>query len=146
MKKKQELFDPENTNIAHAIMAETDPKVIKQWGRKVNNFDPRVWDKHKYEVMMTALLLKFSQNDDMGAILLSTGDNDIEEASPFDYIWGTWKNNTGQNLLGKALCYARQENMCRSWLQSSWDWLCSQRPHLPTGNSDYTSRPSELKS
>jgi hypothetical protein len=38
MKKKQELFDPSNINLAKKIMEEQDPSKIKLYGRKVKNF------------------------------------------------------------------------------------------------------------
>lgn len=108
MKKKQELFDPHNNDIAKAIMCANNPKLIKKLGRKVKNFDAEVWDNNKYEVMMSALLLKFSQNSNICQMLLDTNDAYIEEASPFDYVWGTGQNGKGCNLLGQALMETRE--------------------------------------
>lgn len=107
MKKKQEIFDPDNTELAAKIMASRNPVAIKMMGRKVRNFDGKVWDNHKYEVMMSALLLKFSQNPDFLKILLDTQGLYIREASPRDKIWGSGKDGRGQNLLGFALMEVR---------------------------------------
>jgi ribA/ribD-fused uncharacterized protein len=63
---------------------------------------------------------KFSQNEELGLFLKSTGDAVLVEASPRDCIWGiglgqdnpraldpvTWR---GQNLLGFALMDVREK-------------------------------------
>lgn len=107
MKKKQELFDPHNEELARAIMTSENPKQIKMLGRKVKNFDDKIWKVNRYEVMMSALLLKFSQNDDIRVVLMNTKDEYIQEASPYDYVWGIGKSGKGQNLLGNALMEVR---------------------------------------
>ena len=61
---------------------------------------------------------KFSQNAELKAFLIATGDSVLVEASPYDNVWGislredderakhprTWQ---GQNLLGFALMDVR---------------------------------------
>ena len=108
-----------DTEVFQQIIDSKDPKTIKALGRKVKNFNPSVWDKVKYDIVVKGNLAKFSQNPELKKFILSTGDAMIVEASPKDNIWGiglaeddpkaldpaTWK---GQNLLGKALMDVRE--------------------------------------
>jgi ribA/ribD-fused uncharacterized protein len=105
---------------ADAILAGSDmhPAVHKKMGRHVSGFSDALWDKYKVDIVNTATLLKFTQNPKLKELLLSTGDKIIVEASPFDQIWGIGytkemaldnAQNWGQNLLGKAIMWARTE-------------------------------------
>jgi ribA/ribD-fused uncharacterized protein len=101
---------------ANAILNVEHPRDAKKIGRKVSNFDNEEWAKVRYERMLRAVTLKFKQNPDLKAVLLSDEykDKHFVEASPFDEIWGIgydenhvfaddetkWK---GLNLLGKCL-------------------------------------------
>jgi len=60
------------------------------------------WEDIKYKVMVDALIYKATQHQDIKEILMNTGDEILEEASPKDAIWGTGKDGKGLNLLGKA--------------------------------------------
>lgn len=88
MKRKQELFDPENEAVAVAILRAKAPSVAKKLGRQVKNYDDDVWSEHRYEVMLEALKLKFSSGETLTAKLLATGDKSLYEASRPDAIWG----------------------------------------------------------
>lgn len=139
MKKKQETFDPQNERLAKAIMTAATPSRAKALGRTVQNYDDDVWQTQRYGVMLQALKLKFSSNDDLRSRLLATGDKTIYEASHRDAIWGIglginkiaemfreihWFRESGEvplsiqessfgtNLLGKALMETRE------WLRS----------------------------
>ena len=68
--------------------------------------------------MVDILKLKFSQNQELKTLLLSTDDSILVEASSYDNIWGIGLNESdakntkmedwpGQNLLGKALMEVR---------------------------------------
>lgn len=116
MAKKAELFG--DTDIAAEIVANPDPKSVKQLGRMIKNFDVAAWNDHKYEIVAEGNLHKFTQHEDLKNYLLSTGSDIIVEASPVDAIWGigmaendkninnpnNWK---GENLLGYALMDVR---------------------------------------
>lgn len=94
-------------------------KKIKALGRKVAKFDAERWDASKFEIMKKGLYAKFSQDEGLKQILLSTSHNTLAEASANDKIWGIglstkspavkdkskWK---GQNLLGRALMQVRK--------------------------------------
>lgn len=69
------------------------------------------WEAVKYEVMMAGLRVKFDY-DPFRKALLATGDVNIAEDSPTDFIWGIRDGKgglTGRNLLGKALMELRTE-------------------------------------
>ena len=118
MAEKARLFGDEE--VEEEIMNTSDPKLMKALGRKVRNFDPQVWDKLKYSIVLNGNYYKFTQNKEMMDFLLSTGDKILVEASPMDTIWGiglgkdnekahniaSWR---GKNLLGFALMEVRDE-------------------------------------
>jgi ribA/ribD-fused uncharacterized protein len=69
------------------IMKSHDPSTQKATGKKVRNFDKDKWEKVCRKIVYDANYAKFSGGT-MKAILLSTGDKEIVEASPTDTIWG----------------------------------------------------------
>lgn len=90
------------------------PNVAKRHGRCLD-LRPD-WEKVKYQLMVEVCYAKFSQNIELGNILLSTGDEEIIEntTSWHDNIWGNCEctrcvNRVGQNLLGKALMEVRDK-------------------------------------
>ena len=116
MAKKAELFG-DIASMREILDSET-PNDAKMLGRKVKNFDFQLWMAHCSRIVEQGNYLKFSQHEDLWAILNGTGDKILVEASPFDTIWGigmkyneqgirnpyNWK---GQNLLGYALMEVR---------------------------------------
>lgn len=111
MYHKAVLFQDEDTS--RDILRSKSPRTIKMLGRKVRNFDEKVWKKHREEIVEQGNYLKFSQNPGLRKILLSypIGVNFVE-ASPKDRIWGIGygekdalenKSNWGLNLLGKII-------------------------------------------
>lgn len=118
MAGKAKLFNDYEV-LGQILKAET-PNEAKSLGRKVKNFDPKLWDEHKYEIVKQGNLLKFSQNEGFKEFLLSTEDKILVEASPYDKIWGIGMLETdpraknpsqwnGENLLGFALMEVRDE-------------------------------------
>ena len=92
-----------------------DPKIAKNLGRMVKNYDDKVWNEKRYQVMVDANMLKYSQNKELKELLLSKefeGKHYVE-ASPYDGIYGIRcseqearddeSNWNGRNLLGKVL-------------------------------------------
>ena len=113
-------FAPENKLILDQIMAQTDPLRIKNFGRKIPNFNEEIWTTVKYNIMVDGLRLKFSQNENLKNKLMLTKDKMLYEASPYDSIWGIGltgykamnlqpNSYRGQNLLGLALMEVRSE-------------------------------------
>lgn len=118
MAGKARLFN--DRKILEKILLSKNPNEVKSLGRKVKNFDPKLWDEYKYEIVKKGNFLKFSQNPKLKAFLLSTGDKILVEASPYDNIWGIGMLESdsrvldpslwnGENLLGFALMEVRDE-------------------------------------
>ena len=118
MAQKAALFEDEE--VEKEILATTDPKTMKALGRKVRNFDERVWNKVKYSIVLAGNYYKFVQNEAMRDYLLSTGDKVLVEVSSYDKVWGiglsakdeyacNHKQWRGENLLGFALMEVRDE-------------------------------------
>ena len=117
MAKKAKLFNDEK--VYDMIMSEEYPSEQKRLGKMVSNFNQVVWDKHKFDIVVNANYLKFTQNEMLKESLSSTGDKTIVEASPYDTIWGIGlscdddkildeSNWQGENLLGKAIMKVRK--------------------------------------
>lgn len=116
MAKKALLFN--DIDSYNEILSLTNPYKIKALGRRVKNFDQKIWDEYKEDIVFKGNLLKFSQNQELCKELLATENKEIVEASPTDIIWGIglaetdpdiydkskWK---GTNLLGKAIMKVR---------------------------------------
>ena len=67
------------------------------------------WEQVKYGIMKDALRYKVQQNHDVKKALLDTGEEEIAEDTPYDYIWGLGADGSGKNLLGKAWMEIREE-------------------------------------
>jgi len=67
------------------------------------------WERVKDDVMRRAVRRKFEAHDDIRAVLLSTGDEEIIEDAPRDYYWGRGADGSGKNMLGKILMEVREE-------------------------------------
>ena len=65
------------------------------------------WEKVKCDVMMKALIAKFTQHDDLKAILLGTGTRLLVEHTSNDHFWGDGGDGSGKNNLGKLLMKVR---------------------------------------
>jgi ribA/ribD-fused uncharacterized protein len=118
MASKASLFG--DMEIMEKILETPSPANVKKLGRKVKNFDPAIWEKHKYSIVVTGNVQKFAQHPALKSFLLNTGDKVLVEASPMDAIWGigmsvehptvndpsSWR---GENLLGYALMEARDQ-------------------------------------
>ena len=107
-------------NVAFQILQFDDPKIHKNLGRQVENFDSVRWDQVKEFIVYQACKCKFTQNRDLMQLLLDTNGTELVEASPYDTIWGIGmhadepgvedsNNWRGQNLLGKILTKLRKD-------------------------------------
>lgn len=116
MANKAALFNDDKT--LKEILNTKDPKKAKALGRVVENFDAGIWDQHKYQIVVQANYLKFSQNQEFKKFLCSTNQKILVEASPYDRIWGIGMLESnpksenpllwnGENLLGFALMEVR---------------------------------------
>ncbi|HEX9063368.1 MAG TPA: NADAR family protein [Clostridia bacterium] len=118
MAEKARLF--EDDEVLNEIMESKHPKQIKELGRKVKNFNEKVWEQKRYSIILNGNYAKFIQNERLKEFLLGTKNRVLVEASPYDKIWGIGKsaddehiNNPlewkGLNLLGFALMEVRDE-------------------------------------
>jgi len=103
---------------AKKILRSNNPKEQKQLGRKVKNFNERVWNHKKVSTVYWGNELKFKQNEECKSQLMETVKTTLVEASPYDKVWGIglskrdkrahdrceWK---GLNLLGEILTLIR---------------------------------------
>lgn len=117
MYKKALLFG--DLEMGFEILQTVDSSVIKQLGREIRGFDNTVWDAQKENIIYEGLYAKFSQNEDLKNLLLSTKNTLLAECAVKDRIWGIglsmkdpnrlnpskWR---GQNLLGKLLMKVRE--------------------------------------
>jgi N-glycosidase YbiA len=98
------------TREAHdMIRAQRGPGDAKRQGR-MTPLRPD-WEESKYEIMMCGLRVKF-RDSFYRAELLATGNREIAEDSPTDFVWGIRDESGGlggQNLLGRALMELRSE-------------------------------------
>ena len=69
----------------------------------------RDWESVKEEVMLEALRAKFTQHEDLKAILLGTGDALLVEHTTNDSYWGDGGDGSGKNRLGQLLMKVREE-------------------------------------
>jgi ribA/ribD-fused uncharacterized protein len=116
MYHKAVLFGDEET--AHRILEETEPRLHQALGRRVQGYAHETWCAFREDVVFAGNVLKFSQNEDLRALLMATGDKSLVEASPVDRVWGIGlgeddparadeKNWRSLNLLGKILTRVR---------------------------------------
>jgi len=65
------------------------------------------WESIKDNVMRDAVLAKFTQHEDLKALLLSTGDAKLIEHTENDSYWGDGGDGKGKNKLGQILSEVR---------------------------------------
>ena len=70
MAEKARLFGDEE--MLRAILQCETPRDAKAFGRKVNGFDPKTWDEHKFDIVVRGNLAKFEQNAELGRFLSGT--------------------------------------------------------------------------
>jgi len=116
MAAKARLFHDDVT--LEKVVQAPAPAAAKALGRTVRGFSEERWAAARYEIVVAGNLAKFSQHEDLGRYLASTGDRVLVEASPLDRVWGIglaedderarapsrWR---GRNLLGFALMEVR---------------------------------------
>lgn len=69
----------------------------------------RDWESVKDQLMLEAVRAKFTQHDELKAILLGTGDARLVEHTENDSYWGDGGDGSGKNRLGQILMQVREE-------------------------------------
>jgi ribA/ribD-fused uncharacterized protein len=117
MHGKAVLFGDLDT--AARILACRTPFQAKNLGRQVAGFSEDLWERERFEVVVSANLPKFAGIPALRAFLSGTGDSILVEASPVDLVWGNGLEEShpfardpsrwpGMNLLGFALMEVRK--------------------------------------
>lgn len=104
--QKANLFNDKSAKIA--ILNTPDPLQAKRIGQDVINFDPKAWDAVAEKHIANGMYLKFSQHPDLKEKLLATGNEDLQEANPYDNKYGIGRDGKGQNRTGKCLMRVRE--------------------------------------
>ena len=87
------------------------PRDALDFGRKkeVTRWMRPDWDAMREHVMYTVLKEKFTQNHELGELLINTCNATLYEHTSNDSFWGDGGNRMGQNKLGKLLMKLRSE-------------------------------------
>jgi ribA/ribD-fused uncharacterized protein len=97
----------QNERDRQEIIDAPSPHEAAQRGRDRSRPLRKDWEQIKDTIMFTAIALKAQQNPHFKEKLIGTGDAEIVEDSPIDGYWGTGKDGTGKNMLGKLLMELR---------------------------------------
>ena len=117
MYQKALLFN--DTEIAVKIIRTDDAYEVKQLGRLVSGYNDHIWSGVRQIAVYEGLAAKFTQNEELKQMLLSTGDAVLAECAVKDRVCGIGLSMTdperfdigkwkGQNLLGYALMKVRE--------------------------------------
>ena len=69
----------------------------------------RDWESVKDSIMLEVLRAKFTQHNDLRALLHSTGDAKLVEHTANDSYWADGGDGSGRNMLGRLLLRVRDE-------------------------------------
>jgi ribA/ribD-fused uncharacterized protein len=92
-----------------AIRKASKPSEAASMGRDRKRPLRRDWESVKEGVMLDALRAKFTQHEELKAILLGTGDAVLVEHTAKDSYWGDGGDGSGKNRLGQLLMKVREE-------------------------------------
>ncbi|WP_260709531.1 NADAR family protein [Dactylosporangium aurantiacum] len=85
------------TRHAELIRRTATPLRAAELGRDRSRPLRRDWERVKGDVMRRAVTAKFTAHDDIRAVLLDTGDEEIVEDTGTDHYWGRGRSGTGKN-------------------------------------------------
>jgi len=84
------------------------PKLATNLGRSREIPIRTDWEEIKNNVMRKAVLKKFQTHESLKEMLVSTGNEQLVEAAPGDYYWGSGADGSGKNMLGIILEEVRE--------------------------------------
>jgi ribA/ribD-fused uncharacterized protein len=85
------------------------PRAAADMGRSRKLPLRRDWESVKDQVMLEAVRAKFTQHEDLKALLLGTGNALLVEHTVNDRYWGDGGDGSGRNMLGQILMRVREE-------------------------------------
>jgi N-glycosidase YbiA len=84
-------------------------RLIKgSWFAKNGKVPRADWQDVKVDLMRLGDQAKYTQNPELAALLLATGDAELIEEAENDAFWGTGKNGIGLNWAGRILMEIRE--------------------------------------
>lgn len=96
-------LDPQ---VKNKFTGDLKPNQAKVLGREIQLRSD--WESYKVLAMTKVLTAKFVQNNDLGDLLVSTGERYIEETNDWnDKFWGADVFGAGDNMLGNVLMHVR---------------------------------------
>lgn len=101
----QKFAEPQHQE---AIRKTASPMIAARMGRDRKKKLRSDWESVKVSVMREAVLAKFTQHEDLRALLLSTGDAKLVEHTERDSYWGDGGDGSGKNMLGRILMETRE--------------------------------------
>lgn len=99
----------ENMEYKELIRKSNSPKRASELGKSKEQTIKSNWNDIKIDVMTEAIRLKFNQNTNIKATLLTTNNKLLIENSPYDNFWGIGRTGVGINYLGTILMRIRKE-------------------------------------
>lgn len=99
----------EDAAYCEQIRLANSPMIAARLGRSRAHPLRADWESIKDDVMRRAIRAKCAAHPKVGALLLSTGEQELVEQTTGDYYWGCGKNGSGQNKLGLILMEVRAE-------------------------------------
>ncbi|HYT88684.1 MAG TPA: NADAR family protein [Gemmataceae bacterium] len=97
------------TEYEEAIRKSKSAAKAKGMGRTRKYRLRRDWEQVKDAIMREGVLAKFTQHEDIRAVLLGTGDAVLVEHTRADDYWGDGGDGHGKNKLGKILMSVREQ-------------------------------------
>lgn len=98
-----------NTPYAEQIRKDASPMIAASLGRSRKVKLRPDWEKVKDSVMYDAVWAKFTQHEELRALLLSTGEAKLIEHTTNDSYWGDGGDGSGKNMLGQILMKVREK-------------------------------------
>lgn len=104
---------PRKESVREWVLSAPSPALVAMAAHGLYWWDIRPgWSKMKFDRMRQILMAKFTQHEDLQALLLSTGNARLVEAATVDNeVNRTWGevNGKGKNMLGVLLMEVREE-------------------------------------
>ena len=85
------------------------PMIAARLGRDRKKPLRRDWESVKDQIMLEAVRAKFTQHEELKAILLGTGNAKLVEHTTNDHYWADGGDGSGLNRLGQILMQVREE-------------------------------------